>query len=97
MRWIPGSTFRMGEDNAYPEEAPAHTVTVSGFWIDEYLVTNADFAAFVTATGRHDRQCLGMDQRELFLSSANAATKILDKPMIASLRRKSMQLEGELR
>ena len=51
MRWIPGSTFRMGEDNAYPEEAPAHTVTVSGFWIDEYLVTNADFAAFATATG----------------------------------------------
>jgi formylglycine-generating enzyme len=51
MRWIPGGTFRMGEDNAYPEEAPAHTVTVSGFWIDEYLVTNADFAAFVTATG----------------------------------------------
>jgi len=51
MRWIPGGTFRMGDDNAYPEEAPAHTATVSGFWIDEYVVTNADFAAFVTATG----------------------------------------------
>ena len=51
MRWIPGGTFRMGDDNAYPEEAPAHTVAVGGFWIDEYLVTNADFAAFVTATG----------------------------------------------
>jgi len=23
MRWIPGGTFRMGADNAYPEEAPA--------------------------------------------------------------------------
>src|SRR6516225_10798404 len=51
MRWIPGGTFRMGDDNAYLEEAPAHTVSVSGFWIDEYVVTNADFAAFVTATG----------------------------------------------
>jgi formylglycine-generating enzyme len=50
MRWIPGGTFRMGDDNAYPEEAPAHKVAVSGFWIDEYLVTNADFAAFVAAT-----------------------------------------------
>jgi len=34
-----------------PEEAPARTVAVSGFWIDEYVVTNADFAAFATATG----------------------------------------------
>jgi len=51
MRWIPGGTFRIGDDNAYLEEAPAHTVSVSGFWIDEYVVTNADFADFVTATG----------------------------------------------
>src|SRR6516162_9333149 len=51
MRWIPGGTFRMGDDNAYLEEAPAHTVAVSGFWIDEYVVINAEFAAFVAATG----------------------------------------------
>src|SRR6516165_2517051 len=51
MRWIPGGTFRMGDNNAYLEEAPAHTVAVGGFWIDEYLVTNTNFAAFVTATG----------------------------------------------
>ena len=41
----------MGADGAYPEEAPAHNVNVSGFWIEEYAVTNADFAAFVKATG----------------------------------------------
>jgi formylglycine-generating enzyme required for sulfatase activity len=51
MRWIAGGIFRMGADNAYPEEAPVHTVTVSGFWIDEYAVTNADFAEFAAATG----------------------------------------------
>jgi formylglycine-generating enzyme len=51
MCWIPGGTFRMGDDNAYLEEAPARTVAVSGFWIDEYVVTNADFAGFVAATG----------------------------------------------
>jgi formylglycine-generating enzyme required for sulfatase activity len=50
MRWIAGGTFRMGSENAYPEEGPAHTVTVSGFWIDECEVTNAEFAAFVRAT-----------------------------------------------
>lgn len=41
----------MGEDNAYPEEASAHVVTVGGFWIDEYAVTNASFQMFVTVTG----------------------------------------------
>ncbi len=41
----------MGDDNVYPEEGPAHAVTVSGFWMDEYAVTNAEFSAFVQATG----------------------------------------------
>ena len=40
MIWIPCGTFRMGSDKHYPEEAPAHQVTVSGFWMDEYAVTN---------------------------------------------------------
>ena len=34
MVWISGGTFRMGSDRHYPEEAPAHQVTVDGFWID---------------------------------------------------------------
>ena len=51
MRWISGGTFRMGAEQSYPEEAPVHIVTVSGFWMDEFSVTNADFAAFVAATG----------------------------------------------
>ena len=38
---IPGGTFRMGSDQHYPEEAPAHRVTVDGFWIDATPVTNA--------------------------------------------------------
>jgi formylglycine-generating enzyme required for sulfatase activity len=51
MRWIPGGTFRMGAEQSYPEEAPVHSVTVGGFWMDEHTVTNAEFAAFVAATG----------------------------------------------
>ena len=51
MRRLAGGTYRMGADYTYPEEAPAHTVTVGTFWIDEYAVTNAEFAAFVAATG----------------------------------------------
>ena len=34
MVWIPGGTFLMGSDKHYSEEAPAHNVTVDGFWID---------------------------------------------------------------
>ena len=51
MAWIPGGTFRMGSDSHYPEEAPAHGVAVDGFFIDVTPVTNADFAAFIAATG----------------------------------------------
>jgi sulfatase modifying factor 1 len=50
MIWIPGGTFRMGSDRHYPEEAPVHRVTVSGFWIDRTPVTNRDFRKFVNET-----------------------------------------------
>src|SRR3984885_1333126 len=48
---IPGGAFRMGSDRHYPEEAPVHGVEVDGFWIDPTPVTNAQFRAFVQATG----------------------------------------------
>jgi formylglycine-generating enzyme len=55
MVWIPGGTFRMGNPTSAtdgkPDEAPVHTVTLDGFWMDETEVTNAQYAAFVEATG----------------------------------------------
>ena len=51
MAWVPGGAFRMGSDAHYPEEGPARTVTVDGFWIDRTAVTNAAFARFADATG----------------------------------------------
>jgi formylglycine-generating enzyme required for sulfatase activity len=51
MTWIPGGAFLMGSDRHYVEEAPAHRVIVDGFWMDTAPVTNAQFAAFVEATG----------------------------------------------
>ncbi len=51
MIWIPGGEFLMGSDDHYPEEAPAHRVRVSGFWIDRTQVTNSAFRRFVKATG----------------------------------------------
>jgi formylglycine-generating enzyme required for sulfatase activity len=52
MVWIPAGTYRMGSDNHYPEEAPAHPVSVDGFWMDASPVTNAQFRRFVEATRR---------------------------------------------
>ncbi|WP_111647296.1 formylglycine-generating enzyme family protein [Actinoplanes lutulentus] len=51
MIWIPGGTFQMGSDGHYPEEAPVHTVSVDGFWIDRTTVTNRQFGRFVAKTG----------------------------------------------
>src|SRR5262249_42253057 len=51
MIFIPGGTFRMGSDKHYPEEAPVHRVTISGFWIDQTPVTKRQFKEFVRATG----------------------------------------------
>ena len=52
---LPGGTFRMGSDDAdgRPDdgEGPVRAVTVDGFRIDRATVTNAQFAAFVDATG----------------------------------------------
>jgi len=51
MVWIAGGTFRMGSNDHYPEEAPVHSVTVDGFWLDRTPVTNRQFKEFVRATG----------------------------------------------
>ena len=53
MVWIPGGRFLMGSDgpHALPNERPVHAVQVSGFFMDRDVVTNAQYAAFVRATG----------------------------------------------
>jgi len=53
MVWVPGGEFLMGSDHQYarPNEKPTHRVHLKGFWMDRTHVTNAQFAAFVKATG----------------------------------------------
>jgi len=50
MAFIDCGTFMMGSNKFYPEEKPTHKVTIDGFWIDKYLVTNKEYSAFVSAT-----------------------------------------------
>jgi formylglycine-generating enzyme required for sulfatase activity len=51
MVWIPSGAFYMGSTNGAPDEAPQHLVTLQGFWMDKYEVTNDEFEKFVKATG----------------------------------------------
>ncbi|NNC72139.1 MAG: formylglycine-generating enzyme family protein [Sphingomonadaceae bacterium] len=48
---IEGGSFVMGADPRLPEEGPPREMTVESFRIDAHEVTNAQFAAFVEATG----------------------------------------------
>src|SRR5262245_52964355 len=61
MAWIPGGEFSMGANDppdmddvgmqATRDSRPIHRVYVDGFFMDRTDVTNAQFAAFVKATG----------------------------------------------
>jgi len=48
---IPAGPFTMGTDSGDPEDGPAHEVDLPAFEIDRFEVTNAEFTAFVEATG----------------------------------------------
>jgi formylglycine-generating enzyme required for sulfatase activity len=53
MVYVPGGTFERGGDDSDPDaeddEFPAHSVTLSDFWIDRTEATNAQFARCVEA------------------------------------------------
>ncbi len=51
MVWVPAGTFQMGSPTGPSDSQPLHAVTLDGFWMDETEVTNAEFQAFVDATG----------------------------------------------
>ncbi len=53
MVLIPGGEFMMGAEGALalPREFPKHPVEISSFYMDTHEVTNAEFRAFVQATG----------------------------------------------
>jgi formylglycine-generating enzyme len=48
---IDAMSYAMGSEAFYPEEGPVHEVSVDAFLLARAPVTNAEFAAFVAATG----------------------------------------------
>ena len=51
MVYVPAGEFEMGSTKGDFDELPVHTVTLDGFWIDMFEVTNAQFAAFLNEVG----------------------------------------------
>jgi formylglycine-generating enzyme required for sulfatase activity len=50
MAYVPAGCFEMGADRSpHDNEAPAHEVCLSAYWIGLYEVTNAEYAACVEA------------------------------------------------
>lgn len=47
----PAGKFAQGSQDYGIDEQPVHVVTLDGFWLDQTEVTNAQFAAFLTAFG----------------------------------------------
>jgi len=44
MVYVPAAEFLMGDDHGNPDEAPAHKVKLSAYWIDKFEVTHEMFA-----------------------------------------------------
>jgi formylglycine-generating enzyme required for sulfatase activity len=47
LLWVPAGSFTMGSE----EESPAHRVTLKGYYLGKYPVTNAQYSKFIKATG----------------------------------------------
>ena len=59
MAFIPAGEFQMGsnDNESLDDEHPIHTVFINAFYIDKYLVTNAQYKEFVDANpqwSKHD-------------------------------------------
>ena len=56
MVHVPAGEFEMGDhfDEVHDDDVPTHVVTLDGFYIDRYEVTNEQYAVFLNAMGRHE-------------------------------------------
>lgn len=73
MVFVPAGAFWMGSSDSAPvaeaDEKPQHLVTLDAYWIDQYEVTNAQFAAFMNAAADGSRE-------RLWLATETAAVRI---------------------
>ena len=56
MVFVAGGTFIQGRDDADPSEAPAHQVTLGGYYIDKHEVTVRQFNLFQKEAGKRSER-----------------------------------------
>ncbi|ANE51405.1 sulfatase [Flavisolibacter tropicus] len=86
MVYIKGGDFLMGaaDNEGRPDEYPQHKVKVDGFWMDETEVTNAQFEAFVKATGYVTTAEQAPDWEELKKQLPSGTPKPADSLLVAA-------------
>jgi len=86
MVLIPAGSFMMGGDSKWgrPDEFPHHPVTLSSFYMDKHEVTNAQFRAFVKATGYVTTAELKPDWNEIKKQVPPGTPKPADSLLVAA-------------
>ncbi len=79
--WVEGGSFEMGctseQNNCWDDEKPVHTVTVDGFYISKYEVTNRQYIDFLNAIGANGngshlgRKYIDMDDADCAIGYRN--------------------------
>jgi formylglycine-generating enzyme required for sulfatase activity len=54
MALVPAGSFMMGSEDGEDDEKPVHTVMLDAFYIDQYEVTNQQFASFLNEVGNKE-------------------------------------------
>lgn len=86
MVLIKGGQFLMGGDSVWgrPDEFPRHQVRVSAFYMDRHEVTNAQFRAFIQATGYVTTAELKPDWEEIKKQVPPGTPKPADSLLVAA-------------
>ena len=82
MIWVEGGTFTMGckDDECFDNELPIHEVTLSGFYISKYVVTQKEWMAAMGSSSEHwqgdnlPASVIGWEEAQLYISRLNAYT-----------------------
>ncbi len=53
---VPAGRYRIGSDDGFPDERPAHWVDIDAFEIAAFPVTNAEYRCFIEAGGYEDER-----------------------------------------
>lgn len=91
---IPAGSFLMGNDNAAPDERPAHNVVVGAFSMSKHEITVEQYQAFAVATGRLAPQYLP-DQRNLPATNVSWQDAVAYAEWLSRKTRKLFRLPTE--